>query len=470
MEPKPKNSHLKDIDVFIIKKTLLDQKEYFDKGRTMDVDFRVSQLKKLKRSIQVHHNDIIKALHRDLKKPPFESYTSEIAFLYKEIDLAIKKTARWARTKKPGTPLLFRPARSSIRSEPYGTTLIIGPWNYPFMLTLAPLVPALAAGNTAILKPSELASATSRIIKKIISETFDREYVSVFEGGADLSGFLLDQKFDYIFFTGGTRVGRIVMEAAAKHLTPLTLELGGKSPVIVDETADIKDAAQKIAWGKFFNAGQTCLAPDYLLVHEKQKEPLLKELKTIIHRFYGDKAKNSPDFARIINQEHFIRLKNLLKNGTPVIGGKFLQQELFIEPTILDAVSPEDPVMQEEIFGPILPILTWSEKEEVLKNIKNLPKPLALYIFSKKKKNQNWFLDRIQSGGVSINDTILHISNPELPFGGVGESGMGDYHGHYGFETFSHRRSIYHRTTRKDWLFRYPPYKIKVSWMKKLFG
>ncbi len=470
MNTRRKPKKFRDVDIFIIKKTLQDQRDFFETGKTREINFRISRLKKLKKAIQAHHDDIIAALQSDMGKPPFEAYTSEIAFLYREIDDAIKNTAKWSKTRKPSTPLLFRPAKSYVRPEPRGVTLIIGPWNYPFMLTMAPLVPAIAAGNTAVMKPASLAPATSAVIRKIISETFDRNYVAVFEGGVDLSTFLLEQKFDHIFFTGGPRVGRIVMEAAAHHLTPVTLELGGKSPVIIDETADLKTAVRKIAWGKFFNAGQTCLAPDYVLLPEQMREPFLDEIKKTVQEFYGDRPEESPDFARIINQDHFIRLKNLLSSGTTMTGGSYNQDKLYIAPTILDGVTFEDPVMKEEIFGPILPVLTYSDREEAVQKVKRLPKPLALYIFSSKKWAQKWFLDRIESGGVSINETILHISNPHLPFGGVGESGMGSYHGIHGFTAFSHMRSIYRRTFSRDWLLRYPPYRLNMKWLRKLFG
>ncbi|PKL37489.1 MAG: aldehyde dehydrogenase family protein [Spirochaetae bacterium HGW-Spirochaetae-1] len=461
---------IKDIEMFKIRKLIQDQRLYFESGATRNINFRIEQLKKLRRAIKNRNDEILEALHKDLHKPAFEAYISEMAFIYEELDLAIGKTRSWARSRRAGTPWVLQPASSRIVPEPYGVTLIIAPWNYPFQLAMAPLIPAIAAGNTAIVKPSNQAPATARVMADLIRDTFDKEYIAAVEGGHEAGEFLLDQHFDYIFFTGGTTVGRKVMEAAAKNLTPVTLELGGKSPVIVDRDADLDDTARKIVWGKFFNAGQTCLAPDYLLVHSEVKVRLLENLKKVLHDHYGDKPEKSPDYGRIINRSHFLRLYHLMKSGRTVTGGKTHEGNLYIAPTILDSVTLKDPVMQEEIFGPLLPVMEFKDIDEAVSLVNKMPKPLGLYLFTKNRNTEKKILESVPAGGVSINDVMLHVGNYHLPFGGIGGSGMGSYHGIWGFNSFSHLKGVFKRKMSLDLLFRYPPYRVPLKWLRRIFG
>jgi aldehyde dehydrogenase (NAD+) len=367
------------------------------------------------------------------------------------------------------TPIIHFLSRSRIYHEPYGVVLIISPWNYPFQLTIAPLIGAIAAGNCVLIKPSEFSPATSALMAKMIAEIFDPDYLAVFQGDAEATQQILAEKFDYIFYTGSTAVGRIIMTAAARHLTPVTLELGGKSPCIVDQDARLDYGIKRIAWGKFLNAGQTCIAPDYVLVHRKIKEAFVEEMIRTIHTFYGEDPMESPDYARIINERHFNRLLRLTEKGRILSGGNSRRKDLYVAPTLIDQVSPDDPVMQEEIFGPILPLIEYDDIDEAIAFVNQRPKPLALYCFSENKQIQDRVLRETSSGGGCINDTISHIGSQELPFGGIGESGMGGYHGKVSFDTFTHQRGILFRSNLVDMPLRYPPYRGRVSLLKVLF-
>ncbi len=449
-----------------IKETLSDQRQYFATGATKNLDFRIEQLKKLKAAIKEREPEIIQALNQDLGKPELEAYI-ELAVL-QDINEAIKNLKSWAKPKKVKTPLTQFPASAYIQSEPLGVVLIISPWNYPFSLMIAPLIGAIAAGNCAIVKPSEVSGQTSKILCQIINQTFAPEYISSIPGGVEVSQALLAEKFDHIFFTGGTKIGKIVMEAAGKNLTPVTLELGGKSPCIVDTDIDLKTAARRITWGKFLNAGQTCIAPDYLLVSKAIKDSLIAEIKNCLQEFYGDDPAISPDLARIVNQKQFERLSSLLAEGKILVGGQTNSEELYIAPTLISDVTLDSEVMAEEIFGPILPILEYEKLEDAIAIINQYPKPLALYLFSTDKQKQTQVLENTSSGGVCLNDTIMQVGVNSLPFGGVGESGIGAYHGKYSFDTFSHAKSVLKKSFRFDLDWRYPPYRDKLDLFKKI--
>ena len=449
-----------------IKETLEKQKRFFASGNTKDVNFRIEQLNKLESAIKNHELAILNALKEDLNKPEFEAYI-ELAVI-SDIKYARKNIKSWVKPKKVKAPIDQFPASARIYPEPLGSILIISPWNYPFSLMINPLIGAIAAGNCAVLKPSEIAPATSKILRKIIEATFTPEYISIFEGGAEISQELLAEKFDHIFFTGGTKIGQIVMEAAAKNLTPVTLELGGKSPCIVDRNIDLKESAKRITWGKFLNSGQTCIAPDYLLVERTIKNDLITTINQCIKDFYGTEPQSSPDYARIVSQRHFARLVALLQDGKIITGGQINEADLYIAPTLMDNVALDAPIMQEEIFGPILPIIEYTNLEEAIAFVNERPKPLALYIFSKDKIKQQKVVNSTSSGGVCINDTIMHVGVPELPFGGVGNSGIGNYHGKASFDTFSHHKSILQRYFWFDLNWRYPPYKNKMEQIKRL--
>lgn len=442
-----------------LEKLLDEQRNFFATGVTKSVDFRLQQLEKLKNAIVKRQEIILAALNKDLGKPAFEGLF-EIAAI-KDINYALKNLKKWVKPKKVNAGIEQFPGTAKIYPEALGIVLIIGPWNYPFSLIISPLVGAIAGGNCCILKPSEIAPATSKVLTQLISDTYDPNYISIIEGGVEVSQKLLQQKFDHIFFTGGTKIGQIVMEAAAKNLTPVTLELGGKSPCIVDHEINVTEAAQRITWGKFINNGQTCIAPDYLLVDQAIKADLLREIKQCLHNLYGDNPATSPDYGRIINQRQFERLKAFLSNGRIVVGGEFNAQEKYIAPTILDDIEVEDRIMQEEIFGPILPILTYQNLDEAITLINSKPKPLALYLFSKNKRKQDQVLQQTSSGGVCLNDTIMHVGVTELPFGGVGDSGIGSYHGKASFDTFSHYKSVLKKHFWGDLNWRYAPYTEK---------
>lgn len=445
---------------------LQQQRAFFNTGNTRSVNFRVEQLKRLKQAIIKHQDAIVTAAKADLGRPEFEAYF-EIGVLG-ELNRALNQLKSWVKPKRVATPFDQFPATAWIEPEPLGVVLIIGPWNYPFQLLFSPLIGAIAAGNCTILKPSELAPHTSQAVAQLIQDTFDPSYIAVVEGGVETSQQLLAEKFDYIFFTGGIRVGKIVMEAAAKHLTPVTLELGGKSPCIVDTDVRLDYTAKRIVWGKFINAGQTCVAPDYLLVDRRIKSDLVEQLQRSMHDFFGDNPVKSPDYARIINEQHFSRLLPFLENGKVIVGGEAIREQRYIAPTILDQVRWDDPVMQEEIFGPILPLLEYESLEEAIAKINARPKPLALYFFSRNRQKQAKVLQSTSSGGVCLNDTVMQYATWELPFGGVGESGIGAYHGKSSFDTFSHYKSVLKKSFWLDLGWRYAPYKGKLGFLKKV--
>lgn len=445
------------------------QRRFLATGATLPVDYRLEQLKKLKSLLEIHESKITTALKQDLNKAPFETIRDEVILVVKEIDFICKHLKKWMRPVSVKTPIPFWPGRSKIYYEPYGSVFIIGPWNYPLLLVLSPLIGALSAGNCALVKPSELAPNTQNLIENLLNDNFPVDYIHVVKGGPDVVTHLLEQKFDYIFFTGGTQIGKIIMTAAAKHLTPVTLELGGKSPCIVDETADLNYAARRIAWAKTTNAGQVCLAPDYLYVHESCKAELVKKIQETFVAFYGEQPESSDSYARIINKKHFDRLSKLMQKGNILWGGIINEHASYISPTLIDGVSWDDPIMQEEIFGPLLPILTYQKIEEVVQAVQSHQKPLALYLFSKNQATKNKLLQEVSFGGGCINDCLLHIANANLPFGGVGASGLGNYHGKFSFETFSHRKSVYTRTICIDSKVEYPPYSSrKLWWLRQL--
>ena len=441
-----------------ISNILGEHKMFFETGKTKNIDFRIRQLTKLRQMIKANEELIITAMYQDLHKSRYEAFTTEIGVLYYSIDLLIKNINKWAKPQKVPTPLIFFGAQSFIYREPYGTVLIIGPFNYPVNLVFEPLIGAISAGNCAVIKPSELTPNVSNIIAKIMKESFEENYIRVIEGDRVITTTLINAPFDYIFFTGSVAVGKIVMEAAAGNLVPVTLELGGKSPCIVDETANIDLAAQKIAWGKFSNAGQTCVAPDYILVHKQVKKQFIDNLKKYIELFYGVNPKESKDFGRIINIKHTERLKQFIDKEKIEIGGDCDTENRYIAPTVLDRIGWDDPVMADEIFGPILPVLEYESLETAIKQINSKSKPLALYLFTGSKEVEKKIIDNISYGGGCINDTFIHLGNPYLPFGGVGNSGIGSYHGKRSFETFSHMKSILKRKINLSGNITYPPY------------
>ncbi|MBM7662567.1 aldehyde dehydrogenase (NAD+) [Bacillus mesophilus] len=449
----------KEYSVVEVEEILKEHQAFFESHQTRGIEFRLSQLQKLKDSIIKYEGKITEALQQDLGKHPFETYTTEVGFVLKTITHTMKSLKSWMKTKRVKTPLHFQPGKSQIIYEPYGTVLIISPFNYPFQLLIEPLVGAIAAGNCAVLKPSELVPNVSAVISEMIHSTFDDNYIRTIEGGIETNQSLIHAPFDYIFFTGSIPVGKIVMEAAAKNLVPVTLELGGKSPVIVDRTADIKAAASRIMWGKCVNSGQTCVAPDYLLIHESIKDELISELKETINTFYGETVEESKHYGRIVTARHFNRLVDMLEKDKEgiIFGGNTNPDTRYIEPTLIEA-SPDSATMSEEIFGPLLPILTYKNIDDAIKIIKNHSKPLALYLFTADQGIEEKVLNEISSGGVCVNDTLTHLGNPELPFGGVGASGMGAYHGHYSFTTFSHEKSVLKKNSGSNLTLLLPPY------------
>ncbi|MEW9050616.1 MAG: aldehyde dehydrogenase [Neobacillus sp.] len=442
------------------------QRHFFLSGKTKEVSYRIEALRLIAQLIRSHETELMYALKKDLNKSNFDSYITEIGIVLEEIRFTLKHIKDWSQPRKVKSALAQAGSKSYIYPEPYGVTLIISPWNYPFQLAIAPLIGAIAAGNCAILKPSELTPETSKLVAKLIKENFPEEYITVVQGDAQTSQLLLKEKLDYIFFTGSVPVGKVIMEAAAKNLTPVTLELGGKSPCIVHKDANVKLAAKRIAWGKFINAGQTCVAPDYLYVHREIKEEFTYLLIEAIKELYSEDVFKAGEFTRIVSERHFNRLKTFLLDGNTVYGGKYDLDLLTIEPTLLSDISWEDPVMQDEIFGPILPILEFENDNSMIAKINDRPKPLALYIFSESKDFQDKILSNISFGGGCINDTVYHLSSPYLPFGGVGESGIGAYHGKGSFDVFSHEKSILKQTTRFDLPFRYPNRKNALKQIK----
>jgi aldehyde dehydrogenase (NAD+) len=445
------------------------QRAFFKTGKTRDLDFRLSSLKKLEQVLLKFEPEIVQAFAKDLGKPELEAYTTETAYVMGDLKHALKNLKTWAKPQKIYSPLVLQPAKSEILSEAYGNTLIIAPWNYPYQLALSPLIGAIAAGNTAILKPSEMTPETDKVIQAIIAATFPREYVACVSGGVSETQKLLEEKFDFIFFTGSTRVGQIVMEKAARHLTPVCLELGGKSPCVVDKNIDLMVASHRIIWGKFMNAGQTCVAPDYLYVHEEIYEDFLKNLKATIIQYYGETPRESKSYARIVNEQHFDRLMKMIKQGQVYFGGEGDRKEKFIAPTILTDVTWQDAVMQEEIFGPVLPVLKYKNIDSVIEEINSKGKPLSFYVFSSDKFLQDRLLTECSFGGACVNDCIVHLANPNLPFGGVGESGMGSYHGKSSFEIFTHKKSVLRKPFWGDASMRYPPYTPKKMKLLKFF-
>lgn len=449
---------------------LLDgQRRYYLSGVTRTLEFRIEMLKKLRAAIKRYEPDLFTALKKDLDKNEYESYLMEIGTIYEEIRHASKHLKSWMRPVKVANPITLFGAKSMILSEPFGVSLIIAPWNYPLQLMLNPLVGAISAGNCAILKPSEYTPHVSRVIAQLIEGIFPKEYITVVEGEVEVSKALLELQFDHIFFTGSVPVGRVVMEAASKHLTPVVLELGGKSPVIVENDADVDLAARRIVWGKFSNSGQTCVAPDYLLVHEDVKPELIRLMQKYILEFYGNTPLEAENYGRIVSKRHFDRLRGFIQDGEVLIGGEVDEQRLRIAPTLLDQVSWDAPVMQDEIFGPILPVFTYQSLHECIDRIHQYPKPLALYLFTENEGKMDQILEKVSYGGGCINDTLLHLSNINLPFGGVQHSGHGSYHGKYSFDAFSHKKGIVKQTTKFDAKVRYPLKGNKISLLRKLF-
>lgn len=450
--------------------TLLDrQKQFFNLGYSKDIKFRKQSLKKLKKTILEMKGDIAESLAKDLNKPSAESYLTEIGVLLTSINYCLRHIGSWAKKQRKSSILALFPSRSYVIPEPYGSVLIIAPWNYPVLLALDPLISAIAAGNCAVIKPSEMAPAASAVICKIIRKCFDEEYVCAIEGGAEETERLTSMKFDYIFFTGSPEKGKLVMQKAAENLIPVTLELGGKSPCIIDESADINMAMKRIIFGKILNAGQTCVAPDYLLVHSSHKEKLKEAFETEVKAMLGDNPLDDKTYPRIVNSRHFERITNYLNEGHVLSGGTFRTDTLQISPTLLEITNTDVPVMRDEIFGPVLPLIYFDDFDETINALQQKEKPLALYLFTFDKKHEDSVLEKISFGGGCINDCIMHLVSPHLPFGGVGKSGIGCYHGKYGFDTFSHKKSIVSKATYPDINVRYRPYtKFKMFLVKML--
>ncbi len=438
------------------------QRDFYDSGATIPVSFRKEQLKKLYQAIQKYQPQIAEALKKDLGKSSYESFMCEIGLVLSEINYMIRHVKKFSKRKTVYTPLAQFASHSYVQPVPYGNTLIMSPWNYPFLLSIDPLVDAIAAGNTAIIKPSAYSPATSKVIEMLVKECFSPAHVSVVTGGRAENAALLEKKFDFIFFTGSQNVGREVMRHAAVNLTPVVLELGGKSPCIVEESADIRLAARRIVFGKYLNCGQTCVAPDFILCHKSIQDKLLQELKLQVEKQFGSDPLADNDYGKIINQKHFDRLCRLLQSGELYLGGETDAEALRIAPAIMTQVTFDDPVMQEEIFGPVLPVLTYENFDELMLLLKKRPKPLAQYLFSSNKAHIRRVNEELSYGGGCINDTIIHLATSEMGFGGVGESGMGAYHGKAGFDAFSHQKSIVDKKTWLDLPMRYQPYTSKL--------
>jgi aldehyde dehydrogenase (NAD+) len=456
-----------------IEKIISAQRLFFDEGKTRSYDFRVQQLTKLKAVIKKYESEILDALHQDLHKPNFEAFVSEIGILYEEIEFVLDHLKDWMKPESVSTPLALQPSTSKIYKEPLGLVLIIGPWNYPFQLLLAPLIGSIAGGNCSIIKPSDNTRRTAAIIEKIISETFDSNYVAVIQGAGSIVGPQLIEKyrFDHIFFTGSANVGKQIMRMASIHLSSVTLELGGKSPAIVDQDVDIEVAAKRLIWAKCFNAGQTCVCPDYLLIHESIKGEFVKRMIHHIREFFGDNPLKSNDFTHIVNTKRFNILTNYLKDVRILYGGKFNAETLCIEPTLMDNIPDGHPIMQEEIFGPLFPILTFKNIQEIIPIIRKHRYPLACYLFTTNKETEEFVINNIEFGGGCINNALVHLANPELPFGGVGFSGMGNYHGKKSFDAFTHKKSILKTKFFFDPPLRYPPYAAsKDKWAHYFFN
>ncbi len=449
---------LAPIEQLTIDELVQKQRRFFKTQATKSMAFRLSMLTFLKESIKHYEADLLEALREDLNKSELDAYTTEIGFIYDEISRTMRELKRWMRPKRVRGTAIHLGMKSEIQYEPYGTVLIIAPWNYPFQLAVAPLIGAIAGGNTAVVKPSELTPNVARVLTQVLERAFTDRYVASVEGDKDTAQELLAQKWDYIFFTGSTQVGRIVNQAAAKHLTPVTLELGGKSPVIVHGDANVSIAAKRVAWGKWMNAGQTCVAPDYVLVHESQQDAFLEAIKEEAFAMFGNGV-GTKRYTRIVNESHFDRLSHYLTEGDLVFGGETNRDELKIAPTVMTNLHEDADVMKDEIFGPILPVIPYRQLDEVIEFISDRPHPLALYLFTESKEVERTVMKHLSFGGGCVNDVIMHLTNPNLPFGGVGESGMGAYHGRTSFETFSHAKSILKNTTKFDLPVRYPNFK-----------
>ena len=447
------------------------QRIFFNSNETKEVEFRIQQLKKVKDVLKENESVLYKAIYQDFGKSEFETYASELSMLYHEINLVIKKVKQWSKVEKVPTGWANFPAKSYIIPEPLGIVLVIGAWNYPYQLSLLPAITALAAGNTVIVKPSELPSRTSNVMAKLINAAFDSRYFYVAEGGESVTNELLEHRFDKIFFTGSITVGKIIYQAAAKHLTPVTLELGGKSPTFVFSDCDMKMTAKRIVWAKFYNAGQTCIAPDYILVEKIAEERFLKALVEELSIYPQNYQDGSDSYSQIINTKNFDRLNELIDTTKIYYGGKKDRNTRYISPTILNNVSFDDAVMENEIFGPILPVLSFTDLDSVIQLVKNRPKPLACYIYSKNDAIIKKLLNELSFGGGAVNDSVMHVSNSHLPFGGVGFSGMGSYHGKAGFDTFTHYKSILHKPFWFEASIKYAPYSaFKLKWIKRIMG
>lgn len=444
------------------------QKAFFNEHITREIPFRLCALDRLAEALVSREKQFCEALHADLGKSAFESYATEIGFLLHEIRTTKNHLQSWARDRRRPTPLFLFGSKSRIHYEPYGCALIIAPWNYPLQLALSPLIGAITAGNCAIVKPSGEAPRTAAALQELIDECFEEEYIAVTDADRETTELLLQERFDYIFYTGGVEYGRQVMQTASRHLTPVTLELGGKSPCIVDDDADLKAAARRIVWGKFLNCGQTCVAPDYLMVHRKVQDKLTEHIRDEITRQYGENPQQSPDYPRIVNARHFDRLSALISHGTILCGGTNDSADRYIAPTLLTDIPPQSPLLTDEIFGPILPVLPFDDIDDCVEYVNDREKPLALYYFTRSKKRARYMIQHTTSGGACINDTIVQTANGNLPFGGIGNSGMGAYHGRESFETFSHCRSIVDSSLYLYPNFKFPPYADKFKWLKRL--
>ncbi len=443
------------------------QNDFFNSGKTREIGFRLEQLKKLRFIMKSHEQDLYEAIWNDFRKSEFDTYATEFSLIYHEIDESIRKLPRWAKRKRAKTNFVNLPARSYIIPEPLGVCLVIGAWNYPYQLSLAPAVAAIAAGNTVVIKPSEIPSGTSHAMARMINENFPADYLMVMEGGIEETTAILDQKFDKIFFTGSTTVGKIVYMAAARNLTPVTLELGGKSPAIVTRSCNIKESAKRLTWAKFLNAGQTCIAPDYLMVDESVKDEFLSQLKYHLKTF--EYSTDHGNYVQIINERNFHRLTGLIDKNKIYHGGETNLNERYISPTILTNITFEDKIMQDEIFGPLLPVLTYSDLNDAIGKLNSRPKPLSCYIFTNDNSERDKILLELSFGGGAVNDAIMHISNSNLPFGGVGDSGIGNYHGQAGFKAFTHFKSILEKPFWFEPDLKYPPYsEKKLAWIKRL--
>ena len=451
-----------------ITEVLARQKAFFNSHETKSISFRIKQLKLLKKAVEAYEDKLYQALKTDLNKSAFEAYGTEIGLVLEELGFHIKRLRCWARPKRKLSSLMNFKSKTHVVSEPFGQVLIIAPWNYPFHLLFMPLVGAISGANTAILKSSPYTPHVDEVMEALINEYFSDEYIAYFRGGREMNQALFAQKFDYIFFTGSPYLGRIVMEAASKNVTPVTLELGGKSPCIVDKDAKLKLAAKRIMWGKLINAGQTCVAPDYLFVHEDVKDKLIEYIKYYIKQFFGENPSESPDYPKIVNSSNVERLKIYLEEATLIHGGKTDVEKRFVEPSLLSDVSDDDKVMQEEIFGPILPIMTFKQIDEVVEYVTNHPKPLAFYYFSESRSRQKDIIKRTTSGGMCINDTLMQLASSKVPFGGVGNSGLGLYHGKYSFDTFTNKRTLLNKATWIDIPVRYAPYMKNLKLIKMI--